>query len=156
MQSPSSSPLSSASQHASDRHLGTMSRLILNRPLWRFWATATVAALGIILLLTGVRWQSSRKKPTYFIPPEAVGTELEQQWDHVDGVGPGPELPIATSTGSGPPNQPVVPGGQAKMDDHGLSVEEAANATLGVNIHALKHPLHSVPTPPPQNHLTAP
>ncbi|KAH8767283.1 hypothetical protein F5883DRAFT_629567 [Diaporthe sp. PMI_573] len=107
-----------------------MSRLFLNKPLWRIWVTAAVAALGITLLLTG--WQSYRKKPTYFVPPEVADTEFEHQSEESNGVGSKPETATITSPGSGSPNQPPVPASQDNADDYGLSVEAAANATLGV------------------------
>lgn len=115
-----------------------MSRLLLNKPLWRVWVTAAVAALGITLLLT---WQSYHKQPTYFIPPETADPALEHQSDHVKDVGAGPEPPTETPTESGRPTQPAISPSQGKTDNHGLSVEDAANATLGVSENTVFYPL---------------
>ncbi|POS70412.1 hypothetical protein DHEL01_v211193 [Diaporthe helianthi] len=111
-----------------------MSRLLLNKPLWRIFATAAVAALGITLLVTGLRWHSYRKRPTYFVPPETVGSELEHQrpGDHTHSVGAGPETTTVTSPASDSSNTSPASASQDKKDDDGLSVDAAANATLGV------------------------
>lgn len=107
-----------------------MSRLLLNKPLWRVWVTAAIAALGITLLLT---WQSYHKQPTYFVPPETADPAFEHQSDHVKDVGQSPEPPTGTPTESGRPIQPPISPSQGKTDNYGLSVEDAANATLGVS-----------------------
>lgn len=123
-----------------------MSRLFLNKPLWRLWVTAAVAALGITLLLT---WQSYHKQPTYFVPPETADPAFEHQSDRVEDVGPGREPPIPAPTESDVPDQPAAPPSQSKMDNYGLSVDDAANATLGVSdnivFYSLYPPLALVP-----------
>ncbi|KAG8156515.1 hypothetical protein KVR01_013619 [Diaporthe batatas] len=108
-----------------------MSRLLLNKPVWRICATAVVAVLCITLLLTG--WNSYyRKRPTYFVPPETVGSELEHKPDHVDSVAPGDEPATITLPGSISSDTPAAPASHQQTDDHGLSADAAANATLGV------------------------
>lgn len=126
-----------------------MSRLILRIP-WRFWATAIAAALGIIILLTGLRWQSSRHKIAYYNPPEVVHTGSGQQSDRVDDVDPKPDSPTGRPTASVPPNQPMAPVSQGKTNEHGLLVEEAGNATLGVSQRTPRRPR------PPPHHLNTP
>lgn len=111
-----------------------MSRLLLNKPLWRICATAAVAVLGITLLLTG--WNTYRKRPTYFVPPETVGGEVEHQPDHVNSDGSGPEHATITTPESVSPDKPAAPTTNDQINDHGLSVDAAANATLGVSQYA--------------------
>lgn len=126
-----------------------MFRLIPNRPPWRLWITTLVAASGIVLLLTGLRWQSSRHRITYFNPPERGDTGPERPPDHVDGVGSEPGQPTIKPTVSVPPKQPVAPVGQGNTNDYGLSVEDAANATLGVS-------RHDAPQRPPRSRQLLP
>ncbi|KAI3390345.1 hypothetical protein diail_10012, partial [Diaporthe ilicicola] len=74
---------------------------------------------------------SSRNKITYFKPPERGETGSEEQPDRVDGVGSEAEHPTGEPTVSVSPKLPVAPVSQGNTNDYGLSVEDAANATLG-------------------------
>lgn len=63
-----------------------------------------------------------------------MGGELERPPDHVNNDGSEPESVTKTSPGSVSSNKPPVPASQDKTtDDHGLSADAAANATLGVS-----------------------
>lgn len=134
--------------HSRSHHLYPMSRFIINKPLWRVWVTTIVAALGIIFLLTGLHWRFSSYTPNYFNSPEDVIPGSEPQSDRADGIYSEKEPPIGAPTESVPLNQPVVPESQGKTNHHGLSVEEAANATLGVSKHAEQHILPVLPLRP--------
>lgn len=134
--------------HARSHHLYPMSRFIINKPLWRVWVTTIVAALGILFLLTGLHWRFSGYRPSYSNSPGDVIPGSEIQSDGADGIYPEQDPPTGAPALSVPLNQPVAPESQGKTNDYGLSVEEAANATLGVSKHAEKHRLPVVPLRP--------
>lgn len=147
---PSTNSRTPTSCHASSHHIYPMSRFILNRPLWRIWATTVAAALGIILFLAALRWQSYRYTYNPFNPPEVVDPGSQRQPDHTHDVGTEQDPPTGTPSLSIPPNKAPAPASQEKPSHHGLSVEDAANATLGVSRQAtrpllLLHP-HSTHT----------
>lgn len=122
--------------HARSPDLYPMSRFIINKPLWRVWVTTIVATLGIIFLLTGLHWRFSGYEPSYSHSPGNIIPGSEPQSDSADGIYPEQDPPIEAPTLSVPLNQPVAPESQGKTNHNGLSVEEAANATLGVSKHA--------------------
>lgn len=134
--------------HARSHHLYPMSRFIINKPLWRVWVTTIVAALGIIFLLTGLHWRFSSYTPNYFNSPGDIIPGSEPQSDRADGIYPEQDPPTGAPTLSVPLDQPVAPESQGKTNHHGLSVEEAANATLGVSKHAEPHILSVLPLHP--------
>lgn len=134
--------------HTRSHHLYPMSRFIINKPLWRVWVTTIVAALGIIFLLTGLHWRFSGYTPSYSNSPGNIIPGSEPQSDRADGIYPEQDPPIGAPTLSVPLDQPVAPESQDKTNHHGLSVEEAANATLGVSKHAEQHILPVLPLRP--------
>lgn len=114
-----------------------MSTFTLSRAPARVWVTAA-AALTVILLLWGFKWQYSRYNPIYYTPPTAPHVESDHQPDGVADVGP---KPTASTNSPSTPNPPVVTGPQTKANDGtGIPAEDAGNATLGVRIASIKSP----------------